>query len=274
MLRADRRARRRGGLGPSPPRTRRRARSGSRSAGKRPADRLRPRGRRRGARRDLPLAHPQSAPYPSQTDINFATGLAGMAVADRRAGRRRARGALLCDRGSGEVEEVEVVVTPIRAARLPVAARTTHSLDERFCPTCGMPLVYAGPTRCRPADHRAPRARPQGQAAVRRGRARARGRRAQPGRGGVHPGPAARGGRPERCCSARAGFDVPDMLAAGPRDVMVPASGAPTAREVLLAGRARQRHPRRVADAARAGARRPARARSPSWRSIAWLGTD
>ena len=21
---------------------------------------------------------------------------------------------------------------------------TTHSLDERFCPSCGMPLVYAG----------------------------------------------------------------------------------------------------------------------------------
>jgi hypothetical protein len=31
-----------------------------------------------------------------------------------------------------------------------------------------------------------------------------------------------------------AGFDVPDFLAAGPRDVLVPASGAPTAREVLL----------------------------------------
>ena len=30
------------------------------------------------------------------------------------------------------------------------------------------------------------------------------------------------------------GFDVPDMLAAGPRDVMVPASGYTTAREVLL----------------------------------------
>lgn len=30
------------------------------------------------------------------------------------------------------------------------------------------------------------------------------------------------------------GFDVPDMLAAGPRDVMVPASGASVAREVLL----------------------------------------
>lgn len=30
------------------------------------------------------------------------------------------------------------------------------------------------------------------------------------------------------------GFDVPDMLAAGPRDVLVPASGAMAAREVLL----------------------------------------
>jgi hypothetical protein len=30
------------------------------------------------------------------------------------------------------------------------------------------------------------------------------------------------------------GFDVPDMLAAGPRDVLVPAAGLPTAREVLL----------------------------------------
>jgi hypothetical protein len=30
------------------------------------------------------------------------------------------------------------------------------------------------------------------------------------------------------------GFDVPDMLAAGPRDVMVAASGADAAREVLL----------------------------------------
>jgi hypothetical protein len=30
------------------------------------------------------------------------------------------------------------------------------------------------------------------------------------------------------------GFDVPDMLSAGPRDVMVPESGAGAAREVLL----------------------------------------
>lgn len=30
------------------------------------------------------------------------------------------------------------------------------------------------------------------------------------------------------------GFDVPDFLVSGPRDVMVPGSGAPAAREVLL----------------------------------------
>ena len=31
-----------------------------------------------------------------------------------------------------------------------------------------------------------------------------------------------------------AGFDVPDFLAAGPRDVLVPQSGVPTARQMLL----------------------------------------
>ena len=31
-----------------------------------------------------------------------------------------------------------------------------------------------------------------------------------------------------------AGFDVPDFLAAGPRDIMVPESGVDTARQVLL----------------------------------------
>ena len=31
-----------------------------------------------------------------------------------------------------------------------------------------------------------------------------------------------------------AGFDVPDFLAAGPRDVLVPEAGAETAREVLI----------------------------------------
>ena len=35
-------------------------------------------------------------------------------------------------------------------------------------------------------------------------------------------------------CAARPGFDVPDMLAAGPRDVLVPESGVEAARDVLL----------------------------------------
>ena len=44
-----------------------------------------------------------------------------------------------------------------------------------------------------------------------------------------------------------AGFDVPDFLAAGPRDVLVPASGAEAARDILLeagmAGQAAQGGP-------------------------------
>jgi hypothetical protein len=51
-----------------------------------------------------------------------------------------------------------------------------------------------------------------------------------------------------------AGFDVPDFLAAGPRDILVPQSGEITAREVLLeaelidreAGSARPVDPRRL----------------------------
>jgi hypothetical protein len=40
-----------------------------------------------------------------------------------------------------------------------------------------------------------------------------------------------------------AGFDVPDMLAAGPRDVLVPESGFEAAREVLLQGELISRAP-------------------------------
>jgi hypothetical protein len=39
-----------------------------------------------------------------------------------------------------------------------------------------------------------------------------------------------------------AGFDVPDFLAAGPRDVMVPLAGAEAAREVLLEARLAPTH--------------------------------
>jgi hypothetical protein len=36
-----------------------------------------------------------------------------------------------------------------------------------------------------------------------------------------------------------AGFDVPDFLAAGPRDVLVPAAAAELARQILTEGRPR-----------------------------------
>jgi len=44
-----------------------------------------------------------------------------------------------------------------------------------------------------------------------------------------------------------AGFDVPDFLAAGPRDVLVPESGAGAAREVLLEAELITAEPARVA---------------------------
>jgi len=68
------------------------------------------------------------------------------------------------------------------------------------------------------------------------------------------------------------GFDVPDMLAAGPRDIMVPESGHGVAREVLLQAE-------RVSDEQPAIAR-PSRVLAGLLVAIAvvaliaWLGTD
>jgi hypothetical protein len=54
-----------------------------------------------------------------------------------------------------------------------------------------------------------------------------------------------------------AGFDVPDFLAAGPRDVLVPQAGVDTAREVLLEAEL-------ISD-------RPARVGTPPLKLLAWL---
>ena len=72
------------------------------------------------------------------------------------------------------------------------------------------------------------------------------------------------------------GFDVPDMLAAGPRDVMVPRLG----RRGRPRGPARRPTSPRAEPTSGAGARpraaRPRRLLAPSrWsRVIAWLGTE
>jgi hypothetical protein len=71
------------------------------------------------------------------------------------------------------------------------------------------------------------------------------------------------------------GFDVPDMLAAGPRDIMVPASGATVAREVLLEAELGGDEP-----AARQAVENPARllvgllALVALVGVIAWIGTE
>lgn len=68
------------------------------------------------------------------------------------------------------------------------------------------------------------------------------------------------------------GFDVPDFLAAGPRDVLVPSSGADPAREVLLSAQLAERtgaatvSPLRLAAGLAAGLGLVALA--------AWLGTE
>jgi hypothetical protein len=110
---------------------------------------------------------------------------------------------------------------------------STHSPDERFCASCGMPLVHAersgvdAPVTA--ARERARKIKPQfteGELT------RVAGARHQ-AEAELLQGILLEEGIPSMLRRSR-GFDVPDMLAAGPRDVLVPASGASAAREVLL----------------------------------------
>src|ERR671936_2831320 len=110
---------------------------------------------------------------------------------------------------------------------------STHPLDERFCPACGMPLVYAGATGVdQPVTERHERARKIKPQYAEGPLVRVAGARHQAEAEFIQ-GLLLEEGVPSMLRRTR-GFDVPDMLAAGPRDVMVPASGVATAREVLL----------------------------------------
>jgi hypothetical protein len=110
---------------------------------------------------------------------------------------------------------------------------TPHPADERFCTRCGMPLTYAGrgdidmPVSA--AHARARKIKPQYSEGD---LVRVAGSRNQ-AEAELIQGLLLEEGVPSMLRRSR-GFDVPDMLAAGPRDVMVPASGAGPAREVLL----------------------------------------
>jgi hypothetical protein len=112
-----------------------------------------------------------------------------------------------------------------------VSCGSTYGPDERFCPTCHIPLAYpagaAGPVSERHALAR--KVKPQ----LAEGElVRVAGARNQAEAEFIQ-GLLLEEGVPS-VLRRTAGFDVPDFLAAGPRDVLVPASGLETAREVLL----------------------------------------
>ena len=112
------------------------------------------------------------------------------------------------------------------------ACGTEHAEDERFCSRCGVPLVAEGGPREALVGEREERARkikPQ----------YSEGELVRVATGRHLPEAELiqnlllDEGVPSTLRRTR-GFDVPEMLAAGPRDVLVPESGVATAREVLL----------------------------------------
>ncbi len=110
---------------------------------------------------------------------------------------------------------------------------STHTSEERFCRGCGMPLVYPGDQELHaPTSDRHERARKIKPQLAEGELVRVAGGRNQPEAEFIQ-GLLLEEGVPSLLRRAR-GFDVPDYLAAGPRDVLVPESGAGVAREVLL----------------------------------------
>ena len=107
-----------------------------------------------------------------------------------------------------------------------------HAADQRFCASCGLPLVFApgeaGPVKEDALRQRARKVRPQYAEGplVRVARAR------HQAEAEMIEGMLLEEGIPALVRRSR-GFDVPDFLASGPRDILVPASGAEAARETL-----------------------------------------
>ena len=121
------------------------------------------------------------------------------------------------------------MATDVSALVCPACA-TGHEPGERFCRRCGMPLV-----------HRSSATLPASEA-----RERARKIRPQYAEGGLVRVAAARNQAEAELVQGMlleegvpslmrrsGGFDVPDFLASGPRDILVPASGFAAARDIL-----------------------------------------
>jgi len=107
---------------------------------------------------------------------------------------------------------------------------TGHGSDERFCTRCGTPLVQEGAREHEPTE----------------AQARARKILPQYARGALVRVAAARNQAEAELLQGilleegvpslmrrSGGFDVPDFLASGPRDILVPASAVEAARDIL-----------------------------------------
>ncbi|MEK6228070.1 MAG: hypothetical protein AABM31_01920 [Actinomycetota bacterium] len=108
-----------------------------------------------------------------------------------------------------------------------------YPLEERFCAACGMPLTYVGaePSDA-PASEAHERARKIDPRFTEGELVRVAGGRHQ-AEAELIQGMLLEEGVPSMLRRSP-GFDVPDFLAAGPRDVFVPEAGAEAARQVLL----------------------------------------
>ena len=119
---------------------------------------------------------------------------------------------------------------PVEPLACPTCARK-YPLTERFCSDCEMPLVYVGRGEEEPiteAHERARKVKPQytGGDPVKVAFA------ANLAEAQLIQGMLLEEGIPSFERRSR-GFDVPDFLAAGPRDILVPGAGAEAARELL-----------------------------------------
>ncbi len=108
-----------------------------------------------------------------------------------------------------------------------------YPASERFCADCGIPLVYpGGGDAATPLSDRHKRARKVKPQLTEGELVRVAGASNQAEAEFIQ-GLLLEEGIPS-LLRRRAGFDVPDFLAAGPRDVLVPEAGVSAAREVLL----------------------------------------
>lgn len=121
---------------------------------------------------------------------------------------------------------------PVEPLACPTCARK-YPLDERFCSDCEMPLVYVGRGDEQPiteSHERARKVRPE----YAEGEPVKVGYASNLAEAQLMQGLLLEEGIPSILRRTR-GFDVPDFLAAGPRDILVPAAGAQTARGLLAA---------------------------------------